>query len=69
MILLHGGPGYSSFYLKPFEALADERPVVRYDQLGGGKSAAHLTPWDAPEESIRTVGAFFRAADSTSATR
>ena len=31
VILLHGGPGYSSFYLKPFEALGDDRPVVRYD--------------------------------------
>lgn len=38
VILLHGGPGYSSFYLKPLEALGDDRPVVRYDQLGGGKS-------------------------------
>ena len=38
VILLHGGPGYSSFYLKAFEALGNDRPVVRYDQLGGGKS-------------------------------
>lgn len=38
VILLHGGPGFNSFYLKPLEALGDERPVVRYDQLGGGKS-------------------------------
>lgn len=38
VILLHGGPGFSSFYLKPLEALNDERIVVRYDQLGGGKS-------------------------------
>src|SRR5262245_51729288 len=38
VILLHGGPGFSSFYLKPLEALGDDRPVVRYDQLGGGKS-------------------------------
>lgn len=37
-ILLHGGPGMSSYYLKPLEALGDERMVVRYDQLGGGKS-------------------------------
>jgi len=29
VILLHGGPGYSSFYLKPFEDLGDDRPVVR----------------------------------------
>jgi len=38
VILLHGGPGYSSFYMKPFEELGDDRSVVRYDQLGGGKS-------------------------------
>jgi proline-specific peptidase len=39
VILLHGGPGFSSYYLKPLEALGDERTVVRYDQLGGGKSS------------------------------
>ena len=38
VILLHGGPGFSSYYLKLFERLQDDRPVVRYDQLGGGKS-------------------------------
>lgn len=38
VILLHGGPGFSSFYMKPLEQLADDRTVVRYDQLGGGKS-------------------------------
>jgi len=38
VILIHGGPGYNSFYLKPLEALGDDRPVVRYDQLGSGKS-------------------------------
>ncbi len=32
VILLHGGPGYSSYYLKLFEKLGDDRPVVRYDQ-------------------------------------
>lgn len=40
VILLHGGPGYGSFYMKAMEALSDERAVVRYDQLGGGKSDA-----------------------------
>src|SRR5689334_24662055 len=39
VILLHGGPGYSSYYLKSLEALGSDRPVVRYDQLGGGKSS------------------------------
>jgi proline iminopeptidase len=38
VILLHGGPGFASFYLKPFEDLGDDRQVVRYDQLGGGRS-------------------------------
>jgi proline iminopeptidase len=38
VVLLHGGPGFSSFYLKPFEALGSERLVIRYDQLGSGKS-------------------------------
>lgn len=38
VILLHGGPGVGSFYLKPLEALGDDRPVVRYDQLGAGHS-------------------------------
>lgn len=38
VVLLHGGPGYSSYYLKSLEALRDERPVVIYDQLGAGKS-------------------------------
>lgn len=38
VVLLHGGPGFSSYYLKPLEALGDDRSVIRYDQLGGGKS-------------------------------
>ena len=37
-ILLHGGPGYSSFYMRSLEGLSADRPVVRYDQLGAGKS-------------------------------
>ena len=39
VVLVHGGPGLSSYYLKALEALGDDRPVVRYDQLGGGKSS------------------------------
>jgi proline iminopeptidase len=38
LVLLHGGPGIGSFYLKPLEALGADRPVVRYDQLGAGRS-------------------------------
>ena len=42
LILLHGGPGAPSYYLKPLLALSDERPVIIYDQLGAGKSD-HVT--------------------------
>jgi len=38
LLVLHGGPGASSVYLRSLEALGDERPVVFYDQLGSGKS-------------------------------
>jgi proline iminopeptidase len=38
LLLLHGGPGVPSYYLKPLAALADERPVIFYDQLGAGRS-------------------------------
>jgi proline-specific peptidase len=38
LLLLHGGPGVPGYYLKPLAALADERPVIFYDQLGAGHS-------------------------------
>lgn len=38
LIVIHGGPGATHEYLEPLEALADERPVVFYDQLGCGDS-------------------------------
>src|SRR6185295_14933143 len=44
LLLLHGGPGAGHNYLLPMQALADERPVIVYDQLGCGKS-------DAPEDA------------------
>jgi proline-specific peptidase len=40
VVLLHGGPGLTSHYLKSMEALSDERIVMRYDQLGSGRSDA-----------------------------
>jgi proline-specific peptidase len=37
LLALHGGPGESHDYLEPLEKLADTgRPIVFYDQLGGG---------------------------------
>lgn len=38
LVTVHGGPGGTHDYLEPLEALADERPVVFYDQLGAGRS-------------------------------
>jgi len=40
LLVLHGGPGVPHDYLLPLAALADERPVVFYDQLGCGRSPA-----------------------------
>lgn len=38
VIILHGGPGSSTYSLKGLKALGADRPVVMYDQLGCGKS-------------------------------
>jgi proline-specific peptidase len=38
LLCLHGGPGANWLHLKPYEALADERRVVFYDQIGAGNS-------------------------------
>jgi proline-specific peptidase len=38
LLALHGGPGSTHHYFAPLEALADERAVVLYDQIGCGKS-------------------------------
>jgi proline iminopeptidase len=38
LVLLHGGPGSCSYYLKPLLTLSKDRPVIIYDQLGCGKS-------------------------------
>lgn len=47
LLVLHGGPGGSSYYLKPLAALGADRPVIFYDQLGGGRSdrPADTTLW------------------------
>ncbi|MDP4907731.1 MAG: proline iminopeptidase-family hydrolase [Candidatus Nanopelagicales bacterium] len=39
IVLLHGGPGYNSEYLRRFENFATTgRPVLRYVQIGSGRS-------------------------------
>jgi proline-specific peptidase len=52
LLCLHGGPGFTHYYLEPLEALADRRQVIFYDQLGCGNS-------DRPDEkSLWTVDRF-----------
>jgi proline iminopeptidase len=54
LVLLHGGPGSCSYYLKPLLALSVDRPVIIYDQLGCGKS-------DRPTDTtLFTVGRYVR---------
>lgn len=38
LIVVHGGPGVPHQYLQSLEELANDRPVIFYDQLGCGKS-------------------------------
>jgi proline-specific peptidase len=39
VLILHGGPGSSSFYMEPLaERLGRHRPAIVYDQLGCGRS-------------------------------
>ena len=44
VLILHGGPGGNHYNLVSFQALAIDRPVIFYDQLGCGKS-------DRPDDS------------------
>lgn len=38
LLCLHGGPGFTHYYLERLADLADRRPVIFYDQLGCGRS-------------------------------
>ena len=38
LLVIHGIPGSNSGYLARLGELADDRPVIFYDQLGGGRS-------------------------------
>jgi proline iminopeptidase len=38
IVMLHGGPGFPSYYLNPLMVLSEERPIVTFDQLGCGRS-------------------------------
>ncbi len=58
LLLLHGGPGAAHNYLLPLKVLADERPVIFYDQLGCGRS-------DIPQDpALYTIGRFVEEIDA-----
>ena len=58
LLTLHGGPGAAHNYLTSLRALADQRPVIFYDQLGCGRS-------DAPgDPSLWTIGRFCDEIDA-----
>jgi proline iminopeptidase len=38
LLVLHGGPGGTSCSYSRLEVLGDQRPIIRYDQLGSGRS-------------------------------
>jgi proline-specific peptidase len=38
LLCLHGGPGFTHYYLEALESLADRRRVIFYDQLGCGNA-------------------------------
>lgn len=60
LVTLHGGPGAGHNYLLPLATLADDRPVIFYDQLGCGRA-------DSPaDEKIYTIQ---RSVDEVDAVR
>ncbi|HTM58601.1 MAG TPA: proline iminopeptidase-family hydrolase [Candidatus Udaeobacter sp.] len=62
LLVLHGGPGVPSYYLKPLAALGEDRPVVFFDQLGCGHSdhPRDSTLWTI-DHFVREVGEVRRA--------
>ncbi|HPQ29064.1 MAG TPA: proline iminopeptidase-family hydrolase [Desulfobacteraceae bacterium] len=57
LLTVHGGPGAPHQYLNPLQALANQRPVIFYDQLGCGRS-------DRPEDkNLWTVERFTEELD------
>ncbi|RAH56309.1 proline-specific peptidase [Aspergillus piperis CBS 112811] len=42
LVVLHGGPGFCHNYMLPLAALASDRAVILYDQIGNGLSSHYL---------------------------
>jgi L-proline amide hydrolase len=57
LLALHGGPGSTHNYFAPLERLAEERPVVLYDQIGCGNS-------DRPDDIDWNAGVFREEVDT-----
>jgi len=57
ILVLHGGPGFPSYYLKPLDALAIDRQIIFFDQLGCGKSDHDIdTSFMTVEHYVAEVG-------------
>lgn len=58
VLLIHGGPGGRSCRMEPMaELVGRDRPVILYDQLGGGRSECPADP------SLWTLGRFTREVE------
>jgi proline iminopeptidase len=61
LLVVHGCCGVGSYYLAPLAALADDRPVIFYDQIDNGRSdrTNDTTYWRMPHfvEEIRRLRA------------
>jgi L-proline amide hydrolase len=64
LLCLHGGPGATWHHMEPYQALAADRRVIFYDQLGCGRSAVegpHDSAMWTPELYVREVDAVRQA--------
>lgn len=66
LVVVHGGPGATHDYLTPLAALADERPVIFYDQLDSGNSdkPADTSNWTI-EYFVKELGKLCKALKLT----
>ncbi len=57
LLVLHGSPGAGSAYFESLKALADQRSVIFYDQLGCGRSEEPDNPtlWNL-ERFVQEIG-------------
>ncbi len=62
LLALHGGPGGTSCRFEIFTPLADQRPIIFYDQLGSGRSEhpSDTSLWNFPRfvqelEAVRSA--------------